>query len=844
MQTRRVTVSFAALAALALTLAWLLRARETQTTREPIGAAEASRPASSGSSTSLDEHSPNASRAPATADTSATQIVSGAKPATHELRGRLLLPDGAAAAGADLLMKAEEFVGAGEWREPAGWPNPRARTDSAGRFTMVLPRLPDASARRDMTFELVLDHPACAILSPHFSDDELDELAVLDDIVLEACGTIEGRFVDTRGKVLPGTSTVAVRPRPYPEFGDVYDLYAEVSSTDGTFRIDRVPAKRATVRVHTDQDIEIAPVEVDVRAGEVTRADFVYDGPDLAQRIRVDVRSDRGWCGRRSTGEIVLRGASGERRMRLNTSASEQFFDDVSPGVYTLSIEDPPYRQPWMRDDVRPGETVHVDLVGNVTIELDVRDARTDEAIGVFDVLVRCDGRLTTGREFAWFEERHDPARRARLEGLVAGTFTLFVRAPGYADTLVTFDDLVPGETRRVTVRLGASAHVEGRVVEADGITPAAGATVVLRDVGIDEFYADTPSFPHILRTTTAADGTFRFRELSNARYRVRASRGQFVRSVDVEVSFASDPARAEVLLVLPAWGSIHGALRVPEGASTTGMWLQIVPRLHDAATSERLRYAAMYSDALKTRIEDDGTFASQPLAPGECAVVLYLPETNASTSRTSYSSGESQHTTLGTVRIELGRDREQDFDLRDVFPGALRVHVAGDAARVRGCVVHMIPRTDRDLGAAFAYTDEAGDARVDPLLPGTYDLGVMARDEEWFFMLPRPVTITATKETTIEVDIALVEGTLVVRDESSMPLVSRRVDVTSHLSNGAEFTREAQTNERGELRLRRPASRMTVGWAAPRYAERLPGVELEWTVSGPVPATVTLPAK
>ncbi|MFY9342726.1 MAG: carboxypeptidase-like regulatory domain-containing protein, partial [Planctomycetota bacterium] len=171
---------------------------------------------------------------------------------------------------------------------------------------------------------------------------------------------------------------------------------------------------------------------------------------------------------------------------------------------------------------------------------------------------------------------------RASLDGIAPGKYQLEVAHPSFPPAQVDIVIAGPTEERRETVKLGASADLDGRVRHANG-EPVAGASV---SVGYD-------AGSMLQRTThTGQDGKFRFRGLAVGRHWLWIT--QTVPDIRHVIELHAGPQELEI--TAPGSRRIVGQLVDPEGRPLHG-WNVLARGISDftplgAATDRDGRFA------------------------------------------------------------------------------------------------------------------------------------------------------------------------------------------------------------------------------------------------------------
>lgn len=190
-----------------------------------------------------------------------------------------------------------------------------------------------------------------------------------------------------------------------------------------------------------------------------------------------------------------------------------------------------------------------------------------------------------------------DGEGRFRLEGLGVGAYDLKAKARGFRETTLAVK-LAEGEPPRpVTVTLKAGLLLEGVVAGPDG-GPAAGVRVQAEPASADQTRREARSAP--VSTRTGDDGAFRLEGLAPGRTVVsaRGDGGAWGREL------AEAGQEHPVELRLEPGGGIQGRVVAesgePVGAVEVGGW-----------------GAAVQQDLGAVRVQGDGTFVVERLAPG-----------------------------------------------------------------------------------------------------------------------------------------------------------------------------------------------------------------------------------
>jgi hypothetical protein len=182
-----------------------------------------------------------------------------------------------------------------------------------------------------------------------------------------------------------------------------------------------------------------------------------------------------------------------------------------------------------------PARDLVLELASSVTLEGSARERRTGAPVDRFAVtLLRREGDASAVSA---------SGRKGRFHLVIpAGPQRLRVRASGYAPADVSVDAPAGGAGAWLDVELSRAGHLEGQLWDSRG-DAAAGARVRLLAASGDEVVAEE---------RTSSEGRFRFADLAEGRYLVRAELSGEQAESAVEVVAGEDPVRLVLKLAGP----------------------------------------------------------------------------------------------------------------------------------------------------------------------------------------------------------------------------------------------------------------------------------------------------
>lgn len=748
-------------------------------------------------------------------------------PDVCEIRGRFVLTGGAAARVVHLRL---DGWAANDERErmhglPSAWRDLQATSAEDGTFAL---RFDPPGA-----FTFRLDARLAGYAGATWQWYELARGAIVElgTIELPRAGSVRARIVDTQGRLLSRGWQIYAENVAFGLGEDRQSLRVSASpfGKKGEALLEGLHAGAVVLSAHSELANWIDGPTVEVRAGEETRADVVYTGPDLGARVTVTTFVDR-FPFDDDVQEILLSAPDFEtRRVRRVANSTQTYcFDDVPPGVYALEVRDPRY-EPWSKAKVRPGANVDAYLKGNAAVVLELVDA-SGAPVRDVTVDVRFDGVNFSPNVFPLVRAGKRLPADGRLDRLLPRDQTLFVSATGYPRLEIPVPALAPFETRALRAVLARGARVSGRVVSAELAAPVAGVRVRIAAERTANAPWDAPDDVH--ETTSAADGRFAFENIAPGTQLVRACRALAVGEARVTVDERATDAEVEI--VLPESGWIAGKFLAPPGAIFAEFSVRVLPFTVENGIDGKLIQAIDPSpNDLAQPIAADGTFVTRALPCGPVRVDLLLRGVD-----------DEIFEVLSAPQIEAGHatvhpgETRAEFDVRRSFPGAIVVRVRVDGAPAAHADVAFRDVGSWRSGAATLAADGAG--RVAPLVPGTYALEVRGADRSWVGSTGAAYALTSGATIEVALDVQRTRGSLRVLDVATgEPLANAELDIAP-ASTEFGFAARMRTGPRGELQLALPAGEYRVRAVVNEEASWLrSGAILTWPPSESEPIEV-----
>ncbi|MBI3818097.1 MAG: carboxypeptidase regulatory-like domain-containing protein [Planctomycetes bacterium] len=569
------------------------------------------------------------------------------------IRGRFLLPDGSPAAGVALDLHGwksnhERVI---QFGLPDRFDDLHHSTDAEGKFQLEF--VPPKAYQ--FTLDTKLEHYGIQM----WRWGEIAEGAnvELGDIRLARGATIRGKVLNHDGTALGRGIHVYINSE-YKSSGDGGDhtyYSAPADPATGEFTICDAPPGPADVYAR-GEFAWVAGPRIDVAEGAVFERNLYYDGPDPNKTIVVAKGCDLIYIFD-EVDSIKLINSFGLAVAEQKTST----FHDVPRGEYTVLIEDPKFKT-WSKSGVHSGERVRADLVGSSALRVNITDD-AGGAIHTYRMRVRYHFKNMTvsPNEFEIRKPGDPEPANGIYQGIVPGDITIVVESEGYAHSETRIDNLMPGETKAITIQMNRGGFVHGRVTYATG-DPARNVKITLASPDADDeileewegYQGFDGIVPDALRpATTGADGSFSFTRVPAGGYKLVT----FV-SFMLRKQVSADVAANETLYLnisLPAHGFAKGSI--------LGLRAEDVSRLRLEIYSTNPSDSDKFSKGLLTTspiLGPDNHYELGPAQTGDYSLVLSsIPEKEATDPRIP-PDGVS----LGKITIIAGTTVERNFEI------------------------------------------------------------------------------------------------------------------------------------------------------------------------------------
>ena len=765
------------------------------------------------------------------------------EPKLAELRGRFVLEGGAPAAGAAISLQGA--IGNSErvmqFGKPKDWKDLSAKCDDDGRFVLRF------DPPRAYQFFLESSYPGCVRAKWRWGEIEPASLKDLGETVLPRGGAVAGRVLDAQGNPMHESWSVSADARAISS-GDGSDssrAMAQVDLATGQYRMDGLPPGSVQLSAYSQLTNQIDGPKVEVRAGETVEADIKYTGPDNSRRIVVSTSTRPFYGFGHDVAEAVLSAPGQEPRKATKQphSASSYGFDDLAPGSYSVSIDDPRFK-PWRQDGVQPGQRVTAKLVGASSASLAVIDAATHTPVAHWALRVRFEHVNFSPNQYEVFGKDTEPPAGGLIEGLIPGADqTLIVVAEGYAPCELHVEGLKAGEVRPLTAELRKGATLLVRVLQSDGQTPIAGQKVTL-DPFVSDEEAQHTSFrflhpPTQREATSAADGNASFAMVAAGNYTLRAAVTPLLVAEIKGCEIAIEDTQKAVDLVLPPNAWLVGRVLGLEPEAAEGCTISALRT--DLTEHERslLRIEVMNVEGRRSNgIAADGSFRAGPFRAGKSQVSLQFPEVKVAGPGGGWSQAGTE-LALGELEIPTSGELRRDFDLHDKLPGRVEASVSVNGvpaanARVDVSSIDQVPRN------GVISLDASGHGTSSPIPAGPVRFDIFAGDQDWSWTPPGAWTIASGQTLRVQWDVALAAGTLqLVEEATGLPLAERQVSISAEDAKGMVSWVMRDTDKQGKFEVKLVPAAYRLQFSYERGADGKPGpspyadTRFDWTASG-----------
>ncbi len=681
----------------------------------------------------------------------------GPPPAADELqdeailRGRFLLPGGLPAAGVQVRLHAWEAND--ERTRRHGRPDDRSDvsvlSDAEGRFEIQFE--PHGALQYSLNGRLGGHVDAQWRWGEWLPGIERD----LGDIELLRAGRIAGTVVDREGQPLAYAWKIHSTTATAISGGNERTIRSCRTELDGAdFVLEGMAPTRIELKLHSRVTGWQEPTFVEVHAGETTRVELTYRGPDPHGITQLDTwwHQNRWIDVEPEYVHVAAAGATITQDDREHVISGLELGDTCD-----VTIDDPSFL-PW-RGRLRGGEETTADLIGAGVLILEVLDEANGEPLEDYEL----SGGVRDRWSGDWFKAAGEaPPEGGRFKNLLATETVFRIGAPGYlpVERTVIF---VAGRPVKLTVRLSRGNTIRGRVNRAGGAVAADVPLQLVRGELGENRVLGMHRRKSLQEARTDAEGKFLLRGHPDGPCCLFAGEHEFEQGGE-QLELAGEPL--EVVLQLPPTASLKGRLGLPAGVDLSTCC--VVAR-READRDPRLeRHWSHESPRLVGAVDGQGRFELHPLGlePYELALAVAPRELRWH----STFGADDDLVVLGIVEPEREGVFEQHFDLRDGCPGSLEVQLLLPEGISPGAL-KITARLEGEYLYASADPGLRHDVTLKPLRPARWHAVARHGTDGWIVSAAAPALVPPGGTARTEIVVDLIEGEVLFVDASGEPL-------------------------------------------------------------------------
>jgi len=493
----------------------------------------------------------------------------------------------------------------------------------------------------------------CTLLAQHsmYLDSQSDAFEILPGVeyadlklVMAAGGSVAGRVVDESGEPIEGAT---VKAQLISEGLDVNFVTGKTVRSDasGKFTIGGIEPGAYLVAAEAAGHLTRSVPGIQVVSGRTVMDVEIRLGEGSAVAGRVISPAGEPIRGATVT---VTDTSEGSRREVRTTNARGEFRVD-SLGQEPVEVE---VKMEGYQSARRQGVPVNVENLEFMLERLGtMRGTAYDEAgnpVTAYSVRPeRADGGAADAAEALRTITASSNDGVFEYKGLPAGTYRVFIRAPGYAGVTLEGIQVRAGETATVPdAVLSSGGVVDGQVVDAQG-RPVEGAQVSI--VGGPSAFQRTArptdagaAASVISRVRTGPDGTFQFTGLRDGSVKISVEHPDYVTAYDDGIDVTLRTAARGRRIVLDAGAEIAGVVVDGSGRprANANVYLQTEGRSIDRQVTGA-----------------DGEFRFGGLAPGAYVVRVH---------EFARGAGETPRGSAENVTLRGGQTAEVQLELKD----------------------------------------------------------------------------------------------------------------------------------------------------------------------------------